>query len=60
MKRQTTYVAFRYTLKDAFCDYVRPHLSDEEANRIFTLLCARLKTVDVTDLSHKYEESEIY
>lgn len=60
LKRQTAYVAFSFTLKNAFDSYIRPKLGKEEAERIFLRLCERLKELDVADVPYKYEEKEIY
>ncbi len=58
VKRQTAYIAFRFTLKEAFETYVAPKLESKEAKELFGLLCKRLRQLDAAE--NRYKEEEVF
>lgn len=60
IKRQTVYIAFSFTFRDAYNAYVRPYLNSAKADRLFEEVCGELQKLDVTEQRYQYEEKEIY
>ncbi len=63
LRRQTAYVAFSFTLQDAWEQNLRPALrgySEEAAQALYARLCTALEEIDVSAGQASYEETEIY
>ena len=59
VRRQTTYIAFAYTLADAFRDHVAPKVGAEKAAALLDAACAELAKIDVSGGS-RYAEKEVF
>ena len=61
LKKRTAYIAFSYTLQDAWERDLRPLAADAaQADSRFEALCRALAAIDVTDLQTGYRETEIF
>lgn len=63
LARMTAYVAFSFTLEQAWTQKLRPLLADRtpaEQEAIYREMCARLAQIDVTDQKAAYRETHIF
>lgn len=58
--RQTAYLAFSFTLQDAYRTYIQPSIRAEDRERVFAEICDAVGAIDITDRVFQYEEKEIF
>jgi len=61
--RQTTYISFLFTMRDAFKQHMRPkmpQLDDAQAEALLQRICAELGKIDITDSRQIYKETEVF
>ena len=57
--RQTVYIAFSYSLADAFRDHVESKVGRERSEQLLEAVCEKLARIDVSD-GLRYVEKEVY
>lgn len=58
--RQTAYIAFSFTLQDAYKAYMQPAIVPEDAERVFADICEAVREIDITGRTFQYEEKEVF
>lgn len=60
IKRQTTYMAWSFTVADAFRKHMQDRFPEGEGERVLKQICAQLAQLDVADTDIRYKEQFVY